>query len=289
MEPRLSFVTLGVSDIARARAFYEKLGFKPSSASTEDVAFYDAGGVVLALWSRAELAKDAGVSGKGSGFSGVAIAHNVSAIDAVARVLAEAEAAGGRIVRASEKAFWGGQTGYFADPDGHLWEVAYNPFMPLDAAGHVTLPYETVAVEPDDAAIAAVLKSSRTFAVIGASDDASRPSYGVMSYLKAKGYKVIPVNPTLAGKKILGAGVRKDLSAIRGQVDVVDIFRRPEAALVAVRDAIREKDRLGIKAVWMQIGVINETAAAEARAAGLTVVMNRCPKIEYARLIGTGG
>ena len=140
--------------------------------------------------------------------------------------------------------------------------------------------------EPDDAAIASILKNARTFAVIGASDDASRPSYGVMSYLKAKGYKVIPVNPTLEGRKILGASVRTDLAAIRQPIDVVDIFRRPDAALEAVRAAIREKERLRIKAVWMQIGVINETAAAEARAAGLAVVMNRCPKIEYARLIG---
>ncbi len=287
MEPRLSFVTLGVADIARARAFYEKLGFKPSSASTDDVAFYDAGGVVLALWGRADLARDAGISSKGAGFSGVAIAHNVRSVEEVAHVLAEAEAAGGRIVRASEKGFWGGQTGYFADPDGHLWEVAYNPFMPLDAGGRVTLPYETVAAEADDAAIAAILKSARTFAVIGASDDTGRPSHGVMSYLKAKGYKVIPVNPTLAGKKILGAAVRTDFSAIRQQVDVVDIFRRPDAALAAVREAIREKDRLGIKTVWMQIGVINETAATEARAAGLAVVMDRCPKIKCARLIGS--
>lgn len=139
--------------------------------------------------------------------------------------------------------------------------------------------------ESDDAAIASILKNARTFAVIGASDDASRPSYGVMSYLKAKGYKVIPVNPTLEGRKILGASVRTDLAAIRQPIDVVDIFRRPDAALEAVRAAIREKERLKIKAVWMQIGVINETAAAEACAAGLAVVMNRCPKIEYARLI----
>ncbi len=143
MEPRLSFVTLGVADIARARAFYEKLGFKPSSASTDDVAFYDAGGVVLALWGRADLAKDAGISSEGAGFRGIAMAHNVPTVEEVARVLAEAEAAGGRIVRTSEKAFWGGQTGYFADPDGHLWEVACNPLMPLDAAGRVTLPYDT--------------------------------------------------------------------------------------------------------------------------------------------------
>lgn len=142
MEPRVSFVTLGVIDLARARAFYEKLGFKPSSASTDDVAFYDAGGVVLAVWGRDGLAQDAGVPSQGSGFRGVAVAHNVRSEEEVARVLAEAEAAGGAILKRSEKASWGGQTGYFADPDGHLWEVAYNPFMPLDAAGRVTLPYE---------------------------------------------------------------------------------------------------------------------------------------------------
>lgn len=143
MEPRISLVTLGVADIARARAFYEKLGFKPSSASTDEVAFYDAGGAVLALWGRADLAKDAGISSKGSGFAGTAIAHNVRTEEEVARVLAEAEAAGGKIVRASDKAPWGGQTGYFTDPDGHLWEVAYNPFFPLDEQGRVKLPFET--------------------------------------------------------------------------------------------------------------------------------------------------
>lgn len=287
MEPRLTFVTLGVADVARARAFYEKLGFKASSASTDDVTFFDAGGVVLALWSRADLAKDAGVAGKGTGFSRVAVAHNVRSEDEVARVLSEAKAAGATILKSSQKAFWGGQTGYFADPDGHLWEVAYNPFMPLDAAGRVTLPYDAPpAAEPSDADIAAMLKSSRTFAVIGASGDTSRPSHGVMRFLKAKGYKVIPVNPTLEGRKILGVGVRKDLSEVRQPVDVVDIFRNSKAALEAVRAAIREKQRLKIKTVWMQLGVVNEEAAAEARAAGLAVVMDRCPKIEYARLIG---
>src|SRR5690606_7989059 len=129
-------------------------------------------------------------------------------------------------------------------------------------------------------------RTARTFAVVGASGDPSRPSYGVMSFLKSKGHTVIPVNPTLEGRKILGLSVRKDLAAIRGPVDVVDVFRNPKAALDAVRAAIREKDRLAIKTVWLQIGVINEVAAAEARAAGLTVVMDRCPKIEYARLLG---
>ncbi len=124
MEPRLSFVTLGVADMPRARAFYEKLGFKASSASTADVTFFDAGGVVLALFGGAALAKDAGIPAKGSGFSRVAVAHNVRYERDVARVLAEAKAAGGKIIKPSKKAFWGGQSGYFTDPDGHLWEVA---------------------------------------------------------------------------------------------------------------------------------------------------------------------
>lgn len=142
MEPRLSFVTLGVSDTARARAFYEKLGFKASSDSNENVTFFDAGGVVLAVFGRGSLAEDAKVSDSAPGFSGIALAHNVRSEAEVASVLAEAEAAGATIVKPSERAFWGGQSGYFKDPDGHLWEVAYNPFFPFDAAGHVVLPYE---------------------------------------------------------------------------------------------------------------------------------------------------
>lgn len=137
-----------------------------------------------------------------------------------------------------------------------------------------------------DATITGILRSSRTFAVVGASGNESRPSYGVMGYLEAKGYEVIPVNPGLAGQKIHGQSVVTDLASIATPVDVVDIFRRPDAVLDAVRAAIREKDRLEIKTVWMQLGVINEAAAAEARAAGLSVVMDRCPAIEYARLIG---
>lgn len=137
-----------------------------------------------------------------------------------------------------------------------------------------------------DAEIETILRSSRTFAVVGASNDASRPSYGVMAYLQAKGYRILPVNPMLAGETLLGEPVAADLASLQGPVDVVDIFRRSDAAGDAVRAAIREKDRLAIKAVWMQIGVINEQAAAEARDAGLTVVMDRCPAIEYPRLIG---
>ena len=140
MQPRVSFVTLGVADVARARRFYEALGFKASSASQPSVTFFDAGGVVLALFGRADLADDAKLADSRPGFSGVALAHNVASPAEVDRVLAEAVAAGARLVKPGQKAFWGGYSGYFSDPDGHLWEVAHNPFMPLDAEGRVKLP-----------------------------------------------------------------------------------------------------------------------------------------------------
>lgn len=140
MEPRLNFVTLGVTDMARARSFYEALGFVGSSASNPSVTFFAAGGVVLALFGREALAADATVSAAGNGFSGVALAHNVPDEADVARVLGEADRAGATILKPSQKAFWGGTSGYFADPDGHIWEVAHNPFFPLDADGRVTLP-----------------------------------------------------------------------------------------------------------------------------------------------------
>ncbi len=140
MEPRVSIVTLGVGDIARARAFYDGLGFRASSASNADVVFYDAGGVVLALFGRAALAADANVADSAPGFSGVVLAHNVAGEREVDEVLAEAVAAGAKLVKSGQKAFWGGYTGYFSDPDGHLWEVAYNPYFPLSAEGRVELP-----------------------------------------------------------------------------------------------------------------------------------------------------
>ncbi len=140
MQPRVSFVTLGVGDVARARAFYDRLGFRASSASNADVVFYDAGGVVLALFGRAALAADASVADSAPGFSGVALAHNVAGEREVDEVLAEAVAAGAKLVKNGQKAFWGGYTGYFSDPDGHLWEVAYNPYFPLSADGRVELP-----------------------------------------------------------------------------------------------------------------------------------------------------
>lgn len=140
MEPRISLITLGVVDMTRARAFYEALGFVASSTSTADVTFFPAGGAVLGLFGWDPLAQDAGVHPSGDGFRGVTVAHNVRAKDDVAIVLSAAEAAGGRIVKPAQDVFWGGHHGYFADPDGHLWEVAWNPFFPLAADGTVVLP-----------------------------------------------------------------------------------------------------------------------------------------------------
>ena len=140
MRQTISFVTLGVADLERSRRFYRALGWRESSASQPAVAFFQAGSVAFALFGRAALAEDAGVSVVGSGFSGFTLAHNVSDEAAVDATLAEAVAAGGRLVLAGEKAPWGGFRGYFADPDDFLWEVCHNPFVELDAAGGVRLP-----------------------------------------------------------------------------------------------------------------------------------------------------
>jgi len=131
-----------------------------------------------------------------------------------------------------------------------------------------------------DADIAELLASTRTIAMIGASDRPDRPSYGVMRFLQQQGYRVFPVNPQITGEHVHGEFVWRELSQIGEPIDLVDIFRRPEAAGEAVDDAIA----VGAKAVWMQLGVINEAAAARAEAAGLKVVMNRCPAIEIPRL-----
>jgi predicted CoA-binding protein len=132
--------------------------------------------------------------------------------------------------------------------------------------------------------IRAILRRVKTFAVVGASAKPDRASYGVMQFLHARGYKVRPVNPGLAGQKILGRAVYPALKNVRGHVDVIDIFRASDAALQVVREGIEVKDKLGASVIWMQLGVVNERAAAEARAAGFTVVMDRCPKIELTRL-----
>ena len=131
-----------------------------------------------------------------------------------------------------------------------------------------------------DEDIAELLAHARTIAVVGASDRPERASYGVMRFLQDHGYRVFPVNPQITGEHVLGEFVWRELNQIGVPIDIVDVFRRPEAAGDAVDQAIF----VGAKAVWMQLGVINEQAAARAEAAGLKVVMDRCPKIEIARL-----
>jgi uncharacterized protein len=137
-----------------------------------------------------------------------------------------------------------------------------------------------------DSTIAAILNEVKSFAMVGASANTVRPSYFVLKYLIAKGYRVFPINPGLAGQYIQGQKVYESLTALDRQTDAVDIFRNSEAALGIVQEAIGLKDKLGIKAIWMQLGVRNDEAARLAGEAGLKVVMNRCPKIEYGRLSG---
>jgi uncharacterized protein len=140
MEPRITLITLGVADIARSRAFYEALGWKASAASTAEVTFFHGNGAVLAIWGRAALAEDAGLTIPPSGPSAVALAYNARTEAEVDEVFAQAVTAGAEAVKRPRKTSWGGYGGYFADPDRHLWEVAFNPFFPLDERGHLTLP-----------------------------------------------------------------------------------------------------------------------------------------------------
>jgi predicted CoA-binding protein len=134
----------------------------------------------------------------------------------------------------------------------------------------------------DDDYIRAILRDVRVIAMVGASPSWNRPSYFAMKYLQAKGYRVIPVNPAAAGQEILGEKVHASLATIGEKIDMVDVFRNSEAAGPIADEAIA----IGAKVVWMQLGVRNDAAAARAEAAGLRVVMNRCPKIEYGRLSG---
>ncbi|MGY8996479.1 MAG: CoA-binding protein [Alphaproteobacteria bacterium] len=134
--------------------------------------------------------------------------------------------------------------------------------------------------------IRGILRRCRTIAMVGASPKWVRPSFFAMKYLQAKGYRVIPVNPAAAGKDILGETVHASLDAVPENFDMVDIFRGSEAAGAIVDEAIALKDTHGIDTVWMQLGVVNPEAAGRAEAAGLNVIMDRCPKIEYGRLSG---
>ena len=137
----------------------------------------------------------------------------------------------------------------------------------------------------DDAYLRSILRAVKTIAMVGASPNWNRPSYFAMKYLQAKGFRVIPVNPAAAGETILDERCHASLAEIPDRVDMVDIFRASNHAPAIVEEAIR----IGAKVVWMQIGVRHDEAAARAEAAGLKVVMNRCPKIEYSRLTGELG
>jgi predicted CoA-binding protein len=130
-----------------------------------------------------------------------------------------------------------------------------------------------------DALIVRVLKSAKTIALVGASANPARDSYEVMQFLQHKGYRVIPVNPGLVGQTLLGEKVYPDLASIPEKIDMVDVFRNSEAAGPVVDEAAA----IGAKCVWMQLGVINMSAAERGRLAGLIVIMDRCPKIEYSR------
>jgi uncharacterized protein len=138
MEQRISLVTLGVSDVGRARRFYEGLGWHTNAAPEDDVVFFQAGGMILALWGREALGADSGVEDRG-GFGGVALAYNARSPEEVDRVMDEARAAGASISREAGGTFWGGYAGVFVDPDGHPWEVAHNPHWTVEADGSVRL------------------------------------------------------------------------------------------------------------------------------------------------------
>ena len=138
MDQRLSLVTIGVADLARARAFYEALGWRTNAAPEDDVAFFQARGMIVALWSRESLAEDSGVQ-DGGGWGGVTLAYNTRSPEEVDAAIDEARAAGARIAREPAATFWGGYSGVFVDPDGHPWEVAHNPHWTIEDDGSVRI------------------------------------------------------------------------------------------------------------------------------------------------------
>jgi predicted lactoylglutathione lyase len=141
MRQKLTLITLGVSDIERSLAFYEKgLGWKKSSSSNDNIAFFSLGGMVLGLYSRHSLAEDATVNAAGTGFPGITISYNAKSEQEVDEVLAEVQKLGATIIKPAQKVFWGGYSGYFQDPDGHYFEVAFNPFWEFDKNDNIKLP-----------------------------------------------------------------------------------------------------------------------------------------------------
>lgn len=135
LKPNIAFITLGVADLTRARTFYKALGWQENAQSNEGVAFFELNGIILSLFPRSELAKDANLEDSRPGFTGISLAYNVDSIEETDEVINHAIACGATLVKAPHKVFWGGYSGYFADPDGHLWEVAHNPFGRFDERG----------------------------------------------------------------------------------------------------------------------------------------------------------
>ena len=135
LKPTLSLITLGVADLARARQFYTDLGWQPVEQPSDGVVFFELDGIMLSLFPRGELAKDAGIADSKPGFSGISLAHNVGSEAEADAALDHAVKCGAALIKPAQKVFWGGYSGYFADPDGHLWEVAYNPFARFDENG----------------------------------------------------------------------------------------------------------------------------------------------------------
>jgi len=139
MEQRISLVTLGVADLARATAFYERLGWR--GQELEQTVFFQAGAMAVVLWGRDKVAADAGITDDTTdGFGGMTLAHNVRSRDEVDEIMRQAADAGAGMTRPAQETFYGGYAGFFTDPDGHVWEVAYNPSFPLDRDGAITIP-----------------------------------------------------------------------------------------------------------------------------------------------------
>jgi len=139
MEQRITVITLGVADVARARRFYEALGWKASDVSTDGIVFFAAGGPALCLFGRPALARNAGVEDPGAGFAGITLTYHVRRQEEIYRIIGKVKAAGGTVLKAPEKVPWGGYAAWFADPDGHPWEVTWSPNVQLDAHGHMRM------------------------------------------------------------------------------------------------------------------------------------------------------